>query len=656
PSVNELTKILSNLLNQSAILLGIAMMLLVAVPQKLSAQTGTLPPVSKLKKLSVEELMNIEVTSVSKTPQKLAEVASAIQVLTGEDIRRSPAILLPEILRLAPNLQVTRSGSHDWAVTARGFNGFPIANSSLADKLLVTIDGRAVYNSLFGGVYWDVQGVLKDEIDRIEVVSGPGGTLWGANAVNGVINLISKSAKETQGLVASASVGSFLHDGFAARYGSHVDSTFFYRVYANRFDFGNTKTKNGSDAMDDWNMTRSGFRMDFMPSTKNTLTVQGDLYFGNEDIPDSVATLVNGQNLLARWTHSFSGHSNLNIQAYFDRTWRNIKRQGFTDEINTFDIDIQHGFKLGKHSNILWGLDYRTLNDITKDTSKTTTTFTPLNRVLPLFSAFLQDQLTLIPNRLELTLGTKILHNYYTQFEWQPSIRLAWTVSSKQTIWSAVSRAVRTPSRYDVDLTSFVNIDHPFKSENVIAYELGYRVRPKDNMSFSLATFFNDYRELRSIDATGDPIVPYVFANSLEAKTWGIEFSGNYVVTPSWRLRGGATYLGEDFDSTSVNTYPGNSKFEAIDPNFQCLLQSILNLPKNIELDFLCKYVDDLDGSAALGITKVPGYFSLDLRCGWTYKSLTLGVSVLNLTDKNHVEFGTRQIPRSIHGKIGFRF
>lgn len=615
------------------------------------AQRPLVPPVAKLKKLSVEELMNIEVTSVSKTPQKLAEVASAIQVITHEDIKRSPTTLLPEILRLASNLQVTRAGSHEYAVTARGFNGFPISNSSLADKLLVTIDGRPVYNALFGGVFWDVQAVLKDNIDRIEVVSGPGGTLWGANAVNGVINVITKSAKETQGFLGSVALGTYLRDGLAVRYGGKIDSSLYFRVHANRFAFNSSRFPNGESANDRFDMTRTGFRLDYSKSNKNSFMVQGDFYWGNEDTGDS--TKVDGQDIVARWNHNFSATSHLTAQGYFDRTWRYIGPQNFFDQINTVDLDVQHAFVIGQRHKILWGAGYRTLEDRTNNA----VTFSPTRRTLELFSGFVQDQVTLVPKRLELTVGTKLLHNDYTKFEFQPSARLAWTPSEKHTIWTAVSRAVRTPSRFDTDLTGFAGLDKPaFRSENVTAYEVGYRMRPHDNVSFSIAGFYNNYEDLRSLSYFGDPAnnVLY-FGNDLLAKTWGAELSANYIVNKMWRIRSGLTYLGKDFSSTHL-VYPDNEKFEAIDPPLQAMLHSIMDLPKHFEFDFVSRYVARLKGSSVLAIDDIPAYFALDVRLAWAFNRYTFSVNAQNITDKTHAEFGKREIPRSIHGRISVQF
>ncbi|MBS1741412.1 MAG: response regulator [Bacteroidetes bacterium] len=654
-TISQLTAILSNILKCVPVLLLCTIFLLSFLPHTATAQKRTLPPVGKLKKLSVEELMNIQVTSVTKTAQKLTEVASAIQVITNEDIQRSPTTLLPEVLRLASNLQVTRSGSHEWSVTSRGFNGAPISNSSLADKLLVMVDGRVVYNQLFSGVYWDVQHILKDDIDRIEVVSGPGGTLWGANAVNGVINIITKSAKETQGFNGAVSFGNFFKNGFAFRYGSNIDSVVYFRVHANRFDYGSINYEDGSSANDQWDMTKAGFRMDIYPrKTNNQFTLQGDFYMGNEDSNDS--TKVNGQNVLGRWKHNFSTHSNLTIQGYFDRTWRNATPDSLGDEMTTFDLDIQHDVVLGKRNRILWGTGYRNVTD--KTTGRII--FSPANRTLHLFNAFLQDQVTLVPKKLELTLGTKLLHNEYTGFEWQPSVRLALTPVTNHTLWAAVSKAVRTPSRFDRDLKSIQDLPTaPVISEKVWAYELGYRIRPAENISFSLATFYNNYYDLRSIDSTGIGN-RLTLGNSLKANSWGLELSGNYVVTRWWRMRGGLTYMGKKF-MLLAKTIPDNPKYEAIDPAFNCNIQSIMDLPGRFEVDLASRYVSKLEGSDSRRIPDIPAYFALDIRVGWNYRNLSVSISAQNITDKHHIEFGSprlmpREIPRSIHVKVGCKF
>ncbi|HOY06152.1 MAG TPA: TonB-dependent receptor plug domain-containing protein, partial [Saprospiraceae bacterium] len=357
------------------------LLILVVSTEMLSAQkNGPFSP-RELKKLSVEELMNIEVTSVSKSPEKLTEVASAIQVITNEDIRRSTVTRLPEALSLAPNLQVAQSNSHDWGITARGFNGAPFANNTLADKLLVLIDGRSVYTPLFGGVFWDAQNVLLEDVDRIEVVSGPGGTLWGANAVNGVINIISKNARETQGWYASAAGGSFLRDYAGVRYGGHVDTNFFFRVYGQRFDQNSTTWIDSTESHDAWHMTQGGFRMDYVPGNSNTFSFQGDFYGG---MADTGNTIINGQDVLGKWTHRFSENANLSLQVYFDRTWRDLTASDFSEQLSTYDIDLQHHFPIGSNNQVLWGAGYRMMNDEVENSISLT--FTPAERRLQLFN------------------------------------------------------------------------------------------------------------------------------------------------------------------------------------------------------------------------------------------------------------------------------
>src|SRR6266487_2778710 len=342
---------------------------------------------SELKKLSLDELLNTEVTSVSRRPEKLSETALAIQVITQEDIRRSGVTSLPEALRLAPNLQVAQVNSHDWAINARGFN------NTLANKLLVMIDGRAVYTPLYAGVFWEVQNVLLEDVDRIEVVSGPGGTLWGANAVNGVINIITRSAKDSQGLLVTGGGGSLLQDFGAVRYGGAAGSNFFYRIYGQRFDRNNSVLANGNDAPDRWDMTQGGFRTDWYPSDANTLTFQGDFYAGSEQgvVAD---TTVDGQNALGRWAHVFSEESELQVQMYFDRTWRDIPNQ-LAEDLKTYDFDFQHRFACGERQRIVYGAGYRLMQDRVKNTPLIS--FLPPNRNLQLFSGFLQDEITLVP-------------------------------------------------------------------------------------------------------------------------------------------------------------------------------------------------------------------------------------------------------------------
>src|SRR6266516_4160343 len=586
---------------------------------------------SELKKLSLEELLNIEVTSVSRRPEKLSETASAIQVITQEDIRRSGATSLPEALRLAPNLQVAQVDSHDWAISARGFN------NTLANKLLVMIDGRAVYTPLYAGVFWEVQNVLLEDVDRIEVVSGPGGTLWGANAVNGVINIITRSAKDTQGLLVTGGAGSLLQDFGAVRYGGGVGSNFFYRVYGQRFDRNNSILANGNDASDRWDMTQGGFRTDWYPSDANALTFQGDYYSGSEQ--GAVAdTKVNGQNALGRWAHVFSEESELEVQIYFDRTWRNIPNQ-LAEELKTYDFDFQHHFAWGERQTIVYGAGYRLMQDRVRNSPSLS--FLPPNRDLQLFSGFLQDDITLVPERLKFTLGTQLEHNDFSGWEVQPSGRLAWTLATNQILWAAISRAVRSPSRIDTDfffpsppvppgVTNFSG-NRGFDSENLLAYELGYRVQPFSRLSLSAAPYYNFYDDLRSIDQTSP--TNFVFENHFKGEVWGIELSANYRATDWWRLSGGYNYVHKHLWPPTTNALA--SVREGNDPQHQFSAQSIMDLPAHLQFDVTARYVDTLPSP------NVPSYLTFDVRLAWTpIPRLELSVVGQNLLDNQHPEFG----------------
>ncbi len=617
-----------------------------------SAQT-ILPAVSELKKLSVEELMNIEVTSVSKAPEKLTEVASAIQVITGDDIRRSTASILPEALRLASNLHVGKTNSHDWAIASRGFNGATLSNNTLSNKLLVMIDGRSVYTPLFGGVFWDVQNMMLQDVDRIEVVSGPGGTLWGANAVNGVINIMSKTARETQGLYASATIGTLLENHFAVRYGARLDSNLYMRVYGQRFSQGATRLRTGTSADDQWNMSQGGFRLDYFASAKNTLSVQGNLYGGLEEVPTS--SEQNGQNLTAKWVHTYSDHSELVLQAYYDRTWKNLKRAFFRDQLNTYDIDVQHRFRLNRRNTILWGVGYRYMDDDVRNAPSIS--FIPAEKALTLVNVFVQDQVSLIPRKLELTVGSKLIHNNYTGFEIQPSARMAFTPTQKHTLWGAISRAVRTPSRFETDerTATLSTPNGDFNSERVVAYELGYRVRPIERVLLSIATFYNVYDRLRSINTNPNPPTSFIFANDQKANYWGVELSVNAIATDWWKIRAGYTFMDKKFTSTNINVIANSASIEALDPNNQLMMQSVMNLTKHLQFDITARYVD-LVASPLVNTSRVPPYATFDSRLAWEDRHFMFAILGQNLGGEYHTEFGSRQIPMNVSAKISYRF
>jgi iron complex outermembrane recepter protein len=603
--------------------------------------------VAKLKKLSVEELMEIEVTSITMRPEKLTVVASAVQVITGEDIHRSGVTRLPESLRLASNLQISQANAHDWGITARGFNGLPSAGGLLANKLLVMMDGRTLYNPLLGGVYWDVQSTMLDNVDRIEVVSGPGGTLWGVNAVNGVINIVTKSAKETQGVYVSAAAGSLMQDQFEARYGMKINPKLFARVYGQRMDHRSLESDDGKDVKDRWQLTQGGFRVDYFSDedNHNIFTFQGDFY--NANVNDSIEeNATDGQNILARFTHRFSPESYLTFQTYYDRTWRespNDFTNPFSYELFTYDADLQYRFSAGSRQSVLIGTSYRIRTDISLRA------LTPLSRDMPVYGGFVQDEISIIPEVLKLTIGSKLLHNVFTGWELQPSARMSWIIGSRHTLWMAFSQAVRTPTRFDSD---FIITDEKFKSEKVAAHELGYRIRAYDNLILSFAGFFNSYNDLRSLDLTPKPAI--VLGNSQRAESWGFEFSGNYQPTTWWRLRGGYTYFNKNTWATRDNVLPASVEFEGVEPKNQAMVQSIMDLRANFQLDIVCRYVDILE--AGTSTTEVPEYFTFDARVAWQKNWVELSLVGQNLLEDKHKESGLIQIPRSFYGKITCRF
>jgi iron complex outermembrane receptor protein len=615
--------------------------------------TGDISPgPDALKRLSVEELMDVEVTSVSRRPERLSQAASAIQVISQEEIRRSGASSIPEALRLAPNLQVAQVNSSQWAISARGFNNV------LANKLLVMIDGRTVYTPFYAGVFWDAQDAVLEDIDRIEVVSGPGGTLWGANAVNGVISITTKSAAATQGLFLEADAGTELTDRATVRYGGELGPDLHYRFYGTTFERDATASTNGADANDDWQGKQGGFRLDWGPQ-ENLLTLQSDFYSDRPDPDGNVAVKTSGGNLLGRWEHTLSSGSDMHLQMYYDRTKRDFGN-GFTEDLATYDLDGQHRFEIGSRQEIVWGFGVRRMDDRVDNLALFA--FQPAHRILGLYSVFVQDEIALIPDRLRLTLGSKLEHNDYSGFENQPNIRLAWSPAAGQTLWTAISRAARTPARIDRDFYLYLIPQLPliaggdFDSEKLTAYEAGWRVQPDTNLSFSMSTFFNSYDDLRSAEPGPPPFgIPLTFGNGVEGHSYGMELAAMYQVSQEWRLRGGYTLL-----KKSLHLKPGSQDLnggsvESDDPQNQLMIQSLLNLPGNVELDGVARYVDTLPDP------HVSAYVSLDVRLAWNpSKRLELSLVGQNLLDDRHPEFvptspSPREIERSVYGRVVWR-
>ena len=616
-----------------------------------------------LSELSLEALMDIEVTSVSKKPQKLANSATAIFVITQEDIRRSGVTSIPEALRMAPGVEITHLNNNNWGISIRGFN------SLYANKLLVLIDGRSVYTPLFSGVYWDEQDTMLEDIERIEVIRGPGATLWGANAVNGVINIITKNAADTQGYLLTAGAGDQERAFSSMRYGGQLGEKINYRVYGKYFD-RDTLSSDTHDAADSWNSRRGGFRLDGRLAGSDTFTFQGDIYntetgktieYSNLTDPfnytEKDSPSMKGGNLLFRWQRH-SANSDTELQTYYDRTDRDEFQ--LQEKRDTFDLNLQHRFRAGDSQEIIWGMGYRFTRDNMRG-SVNARAHNSYHRSDDLFSGFVQDEIALIPEKLTLILGSKLEHNNYTGYEVQPSGRLLWSPNENHTFWAAVSRAVRTPSRAEHD-SEIYNIIPPgtesnpnpvpmlnnivsstdFESEELLAYELGYRFLGLESLTADFAFFYNDYDKLRSLKVVNGQLVnippdpPYylnniIFDNNQEGSVYGGELVINWQPLTWWNLQSLYSYQYMTLDSMDDNNKKG---YEAgANPHHQASLRSRFDLPENFELDLWLRYVDALTGK------NTDSYITLDMRIGWQpFNDFHLDLVGQNLLDKEHPE------------------
>jgi iron complex outermembrane receptor protein len=541
-----------------------------------------------------------------------------------------------------------------------------------------------------------VQDYLLEDIDRMEVISGPGGTLWGANAVNGVINITTKSAKDTQGVYLETGGGNELQDFAGVRYGGTLASNVYFRIYGKYFDRDSEVLTNGSNPHDSWSRGQGGFRLDAQPSSQNDLTLQGDYYSGGEDMVGLGSENFAGGNVLSRWTHRFSDDSDLNLQLYFDRTFLSVPYPAYapgpnftgfpagdlTDYLDTYDLNFQDRFPLGKYNKVVWGLGYRFTHEVDQDVSLTR--FSPPGLDQNLFSGFLQDEI-MLHQKVFLTLGSKLEHNDYTGFEVEPSARLQFNITDKQMVWAAVSRAVRTPSRFDRDLQvldGVYGIPAPFRvspyllsgnpdfvSETVLAYELGYRAQLGSKVSTSASAFYNVYNDLRSVSSTPTSFLyplslPDYFGNDLEGDTYGLELSANYQVLENWRLHAGYDLLKEDIHSKPGHVDVDGARFETADPQQQFSIRSSLSLTRDVDLDATLRWVDELhivqsptDGPA---LGTIPSYFELGARIAWRVtKHLELSLVGENLLHAHHVEYGfpnssQEAIERSAYGKVSY--
>jgi iron complex outermembrane receptor protein len=604
--------------------------------------------------LSFAELAEIQVTSVSKKAERLGDAAASVFVITSEDLRRSGAAKLSEALRLAPNLHVAQASGSGYAISARGFN------SSAANKLLVLIDGRSVYTPLFAGVFWDVQDTLLEDVERIEVISGPGGTLWGTNAVNGVINIITRSSKDTNGVLVSTSAGSRASEG-AARYGLTLDNGVAFRIFGKYTDSKHTRIASGAPSNDAGYMSRAGFRADWNGGG-DQFTLLGNAYRGVEDqaAPGAISISgtnivlgpiwLSGANLSAHWERQLDAGARLSWQAYFDRTERNVI-PSFAESLDILDAQLQHTLApIGMHT-LAWGAGYRTGRD--RLVNSKYVAFLPAESNQKWSSLFIQDQVSLRDN-LRLTLGARIEHNDYTGREFLPSARLAWKFAPQQSAWSAISRAVRAPSRLDVDV--YVPGAAPFllngaaqqvRSELATVYELGYRGQPATTLSYSVTVYHTVYDFLRTQEIAPDRR-SFFFASMMEGRASGVEMWATYQATPGWRLNAGFTALKERLTLKPGSTDPGSDRASGQDPAHKLILRSSLDLSSRTQLDVSLRRL------AALSLPAVPAYTALDLRLGWRPDAhWELSIGGQNLIGGGHGEF-TSVTTRTEFGRTAY--
>ena len=630
---------------------------------------------SELTQLSIEELAGLKVTVAARRPQRQWDVAAAAAIVSAEDVERSGLTSLPEALRLAPGVQVARVNSNHWALGIRGFA------STLSRSVLALVDGRSVYTPLFAGVYWEQQQVLLADLDRIEVVRGPGGTLWGANAVNGVVSVVTKDARDTHGIYLEAGGGSTEHAFFGLRYGGSLGAATDYRVYGRYFERGPEQHPDGAD-YDAWSLGQGGFRLDSRRGARDSFTVSGDLYDGRAGQRHTVAQYTPpyaqvvddkgdlfGADLLGRFNRT-TDRGTLSVLAWYDRSDR---KEAYLDESrDTFDLELQHDFAFASRHHLVWGLGLRVTSDSTSGLPGPF--FDPEDRADHIYSGFVQDEVRFAADRLALTAGAKLEHNGYSGFEIQPSARLLWALGPRQRAWVAASRAVRTPSRADTDqvqtvflqqqaLPIFVRAvgDKQFESESTHVAEAGYRLQPLERVSFEAAGFYDRYADLLG-GRIGNPfveqappppriVVPVLFGNYLEGETWGGELSFEARPLASWRLHGAYSYLRVAVrpeepppPRLTADTTNGAS------PRHQLFVRSSHDLPHGLYLDACFRWVDEVPAQ------KVPAYSSLDLRLAWRpTAALELAVVGQNLLDESHLEWGNVRVRRGVYGRLAWR-
>ncbi|MEK6235882.1 MAG: TonB-dependent receptor, partial [Planctomycetales bacterium] len=609
------------------------------------------------------------VTTVARQPSTVGRSPAAVTVVTQEMIRRSGARTIPDALRLVPGMHIAKVDANKWTVSARGFS------NRFARNLLIQIDGRNTYNHLFAGTFWDVQDLLLNDIDRIEVIRGPGSTIWGANAINGVVNIITKSAKDTHGSYVEAGGGTEELGFGGARVGGVTEDDVHWRVSGKWYERDRQAHPNQLE-FDDARQLRISGRTDWTPNSQDHFTVQGDYYKGTNGFPTTQRPFgfgdfdepVSGGNVLTRWTRTFSDKSDFTFQAYYDRTDRNAL--GSDQNINAIDAEFQHRFPVGDRHNVIWGARSRNTWDqspVTKLPSRLA--FDPVEGRIELYSAFLQDEVELVKDKLYWTMGAKLEDNSFTDFEIQPTGRLWWAVDDRSAAWAAFSRGVRTPSRGEHEAVLVFGSAGPnipltvigtpnVISEELLAYELGYRRQPSESFSWELATFYFVYEDLSSFRRSDVSPVLFLFANSARGENYGLELSAQWDVNEDWRLSGWYSLLRRHIYNTSLTEVPEIINERAYPIN-QANLMSSWDLGCDWEADVIARYVDSLPGAS------VPAYVSMDLRLAWKpLEDLELTVVGQNLLDTSHPEFTTHffsgEIPtenqRSVYGMVTWEY
>jgi len=657
-------------------------LLLGAAPEAQAGQAQTAPPPPNsrnLTELTPDELLRIEVTSVSKKPETRWRTPAAVSVITRDDIRRSGATTLVDALRLVPGVQVARIDSNKWAVGVRGFA------SSLTRSVLVMIDGRSVYTPLFAGTYWEMQDVLLEDVERIEVIRGPGGSLWGANAVNGVINVITRNSRETRGAYATVGAGTFERAQIGARYGGASGERLTYRVYAKAFDRGPGFHPTGTE-FDSWSMGQAGFRADWARGAADSVEVHGDLYRGDSGNRTTVNTLsppfaaetvdadtrLRGGNLVARWRHLSASGTDWGLRTYYDRTDR--RETTFGEGRDTFDVEVQRRGTHGRHDLVVGG-GYR-LSSGTVD-SVPTVQFVPAHRTDHLWSGFFRDELSFAEGRYVFAAGSKLEHNGYSGFEVQPTLQALWAPKPGQSLWAAAARAVRTPSRVEHDLTLtaiadprapvFIRLvgDSQFRSEKVFTMEVGYRVRVGGDVTLDGVAFHNTHRDLLSTER-GAPqresspppervVIPLLIRNGVRGSSWGFEVAAQTSPREWWHLGGSYSFLRLDLEPASGSNDATSEATNGSSPRHVALLESRIGIGRRTDFDLMLRFVD------ALAARDVAAYTSLDARLAWRPRpAVELAAVGQNLLAPHHLELtgsgGRRvEVRRGVYGTITWR-